>query len=519
MPLADVAQASGILEMVPGTSFQETERAVRQLERIMLNYPELEKGSIEIGAESMFESWSPYYTGYQMPQVNGAALMLTFSDKDTRERTIWQISDAIQKEALATIPGIRRLQIKEMGADVMATAAAPVHLIAYGPDLKVLDLIGRQLQSVAERTPGVYQPATTWTLGLPDYEIRVDPARAQEVGLSPESISQQAYYSLRGGLTNEFYRLPNLRQSTILVRYEDEDRRYAGDLENLYLTTPDGRQVPLNSVATVERGEAPTVIEHDGLRRVIGLTAFYRIGDLPSMDVAMEVMNNAYAGNPERGIQSINFPPGYGLELRGDMTQMMDSFRRLIWGLALSLIFMYLIQVAQFRGFIQPMQMLTSVPDQLAGVFLLLWLTGLAFSSVSIMAVIVVAGMNITTAILMLDLIVQYRDEGIERDEAVALASPARLRPILMTVTITAIAIVPAAFFPATGQDAYRSLAVATIGGLITGTFLLLFDIPIMHTLTDDVIRWVNKIFLGRDWHWPVHPTMQSEPRPRGGSD
>ena len=516
MPLADVGQASGLLEMSPGTSFEETERAVGKIEQIMLKHPELEKGSIEIGAESMFESWSPFFTGYAMPQANGAAFMLTFSDKDDRKRTIWQVMDAIQKEAFESIPGIRRFQIKEMGSDVMATAAAPIHLIAYGPDLKVLDMVGRQLDDVARKTRGVYQPATTWTIGLPDYEIRVDPTRAQEVGLSPESISQQAYYSLRGGLTNEFYRLPNLRQNTILVRYEEDARRHSGDLESLYLTTPDGRQVPLNSVATVERREAPTVIEHDGLRRVMGLTAFYRIGDLPSMDVAMNLVSNAYGGNERAGIRAINFPPGYGLEMRGDMTQMMDSFRRLFIGLGLSLIMMYLILVAQFRGFIQPLQMIASLPDQLAGIFFLLFITGLAFSSVSLMALIVVAGMDITTAILMLDLIVQYRDQGVERDEAVALACPARLRPIIMSATITAIAIIPAAFFPKTRQDAYRSLAVVTIGGLLTGTFLSLFDVPIMHTFTDDVVRWFNKIFLNRDWSWPVQAAEPAQPGSSG---
>jgi HAE1 family hydrophobic/amphiphilic exporter-1 len=127
------------------------------------------------------------------------------------------------------------------------------------------------------------------------------------------------------------------------------------------------------------------------------------------------------------------------------------------------------------------------------------------------MALIVVAGMDITTAILMIDLSVQYRDRGVARDEAVARACPARLRPIIMRAAITTIAIVPAAFFPSTGQDAYRSLAVVTIGGLLTGTFLSLFDVPILHTFTDDVVRWVNKVFLGREWRWPVRDTESGD--------
>lgn len=514
MPLADVGQASGVLEMAPGTSFAETERAVQKLERIMAKYPELEKASIEIGAESMFESYSPYYTGYQMPQVNGAAMMLTFSDKDDRKRSIFTIMDAIQKEALATIPGIRRLQIKEMGSDVMATAAAPIHVNIYGPDLRELDRLGREALAVANKMPELFQPATTWTMQLPDYKIKVDPQRAQEVGLSPESISQQAYYALSGGLTNEFYRLPNLRQNTIQVRYEEKDRATFGNLENLTIATPDGRQIPLKSVATIERDTAPTVIEHDGLKRVVGVTGYYRLGNLPSMDVVMNLTANIYGGNEKLGIQPVNFPPGYGMEIRGDMKEMMSSFARMLSGLWLALGLMYLVLVVQFRGFLQPFQMIASLPLELAGVFTALWLAHQSFSTVSILGIIVLTGMDITTAILLIDMIMKYRDRGVPRDEAIAQACPQRLRPILMTAGITLVVMLPVAIAPKTGMDAYQPLATTVVGGLLLGTILSLFDIPIMHTYVDDFTRWFNKTFLNRDWQWPVTETSESEETP-----
>jgi HAE1 family hydrophobic/amphiphilic exporter-1 len=510
MPLADVGQANGSLEMAPGTSFAQTERAVGQLEQIMLKHPELEKASIEIGQESMFESFSPFYTGYQMPQANGAALMLTFSDKDMRDRSIWEIIDSIQKEALATIPGLRRLQIKEMGSDVMATAAAPIHVNIYGPDLEELDRLGQQVLAVAGTMPELFQPGMTWSLGLPDYRIRVIPERAQEVGLSPETIAQQAYYALRGGLTNEFYRLPNLRQNTIMVRYEPEDRQ-APELESLYVTAPDGRQIPLKSVATVERTVAPTAIEHDGLRRVVGITGYYRTGSLPSMDVVMNLVANAYGGNATLGIEPINFPPGYGIEMRGDMTQMMDSFRRLLTGLALALIFMYLVLVAQFRGFLQPLQMIASLPLELSGVFIALWLAHQAFSTVSILGIIVLTGMDITTAVLLIDMIMRYRDRGVPRDQAIIEACPQRLRPILMTAMISLIVMLPVALAPRTGLDAYQPLATAVVGGLLVGTILSLLDIPIMHTYVDDFVRWIHRTILDREWHWPVQQVAEGE--------
>lgn len=504
MPLADVGQASGFFEMAPGTSFAETERAVGQIERIMAKYPELEKASVEIGAESMFESYNPYYTGYQMPQVNGASMMLTFSDKDERKRTIFQIIDAIQKEALATIPGLRRLQIKEMGSDVMATAAAPIHINLYGPDLRELDRLGQQALAVAQKMPEMVQPGTTWTMELPDYRLSVNPQRAQEVGLTPDSIAEQAYYAFSGGLTSEFYRLPNLRQNTIQVRYDEKDRADVQNLEDLYVTTPDGRQIPLKSVADVVYDTAPTVIEHDGLRRVIGVTGYYRNGLLPSMDVVMNLTANIYGGNAKLGISPVNFPPGFGMEVRGDMKEMMASFARMLSGLALALCLMYLVLVVQFRGFLQPFQMIASLPLELAGVFIALWLAHQSFSTVSLLGIIVLTGMDITTAVLLIDMIMKYRDRGVPRDEAIATACPQRLRPILMTAGITLVTMLPVALAPKTGLDAYQPLATAVVGGLIVGTVLSLFDIPIMHTFMDDLTRWLNKTFRDREYVWPT---------------
>lgn len=502
MPLADTGQASATLEMNPGTSFAGTLGAVDKLEKIILKYPEVEKASIKIGSEGIFERFTPFYTGYEMPRADGASIMLTLSDKEQRQRTIWQVIDGIQKEALATIPGIRRLQIKGMGSDVMATSQAPIQFNIYGPDLKVLNHIGEQALKTAERTPDLFQPATTWSMGAPQYQIKVDPQRAQEVGLTPQSIATQAYYALHGGLTDTFYRQPNLRQNTIFLRYEESQRRTPKDLENLYLSAPDGKQVLLKSVAKITLQSAPTAIEHDGLRRTLGITGFYRKGHLPSMDVMMNLASNIYGGNEKLGIKPINFPPGYGMEARGDMTQMMDATRRMLGGFLIALVLMYLVLVAQFRGFLQPLQMFLSLPLELAGVFVALFLAQQSFSTVSMLGIIVLTGMDITTAVLLIDLIMQYRDRGVPRDKAIAEASPHRLRPILMTSCITMIVLLPVAISPKTGLDAYQPLATAVVGGLFVGTILSLFVIPVMHSVMDDLMQWGSRTFLAREAKW-----------------
>ena len=118
----------------------------------------------------------------------------------------------------------------------------------------------------------------------------------------------------------------------------------------------------------------------------------------------------------------------------------------------------------------------------------------MAFSTVSILGVIILTGMDITTAILLIDLIMRTRREGMDRNEAVATACPQRLRPILMTSAITIIALAPVAFFPRTGMDAYSPLGAVVIGGLIVGTVLSLMDIPILHTYTDDFVLWLGRL-------------------------
>lgn len=470
MPLADVGQASMVMEMQPGTSYAATEQAVKRLETIMARYPEIRHASLEIGGEPMT---LPYFTGYSSGLTNGATAMITLSRKDEREKSVWQVLDGVHREAMATIPGLRRLQLKEMGADVMASSAAPIQLVVYGPDLKILAQLGKEVERIAKETHGMVQVATSWSLNRPSYRLNLDLKRAAQAGLTPEQIADEAYYGLGGGFTNEFYRLENLRQATIRVRFKEEQRRPTpADLEQLVIG-----KVPLASVGTVEYQAAPSVIEHDGFRRTITVTGFYRLGGPYSMDLSMSVMMRAMA--------ELNWPPGYGIEVRGDMTQMMDSFRRLLYGLLFSLLFTFLILVAQFRGVIQPLQMI--IPQELFGVFFFLWLAGQAFSTVSVLGIIVVTGMDAAAAILMLEEIARLREEGMPRDEAIVAAAPSRLRPILMTNSITILTMIPVALFPGPGIDAYAPLASVVVGGLLYGTVTNLALTPVFYTLVDDV--------------------------------
>jgi len=482
MPLADVSQAFVQLEAAPGTSFARTSQIAAEVEALLRKRPEVVKVSSEVG----FEPGGTYFTGYSMGSVNSAFMMVTLVDSSARGRDIWQIIDGVRDEALRTVPGIRRLTIKEMGADVMASSAAPVQVIFHGPDLERLHEIGEQARRLAEDIPGLHQVATSWALTLPQLHVAPDRARAQELGLAVGDVADQAYYALKGGLTTEFYRLDNRRQFTILLRYREDQRRDLGDLEQVRIVGKKGEVVPLTSVARLEERQGPTLIERDNFRRIVSVLGFYRKGGPPSMELSMNLLDAAGA--------KIDLPPGYGVELRGDMTQMEESFQRLLRGLLLAVILMFLQLVAQFRSLVEPMNMLFSLSLMSAGIFGALLLAGQTFSTVSILAIVILSGTVLAVAVLLIDLVLRLRATGMSREDAILEAGPIRLRPILMTSLITMVVLVPAAFFPRTGTDAYAPMATVTIGGLLVGTVLALYVVPVVHTYADDLAIFARAV-------------------------
>ncbi|MBE9062308.1 efflux RND transporter permease subunit [cf. Phormidesmis sp. LEGE 11477] len=476
MPLGDSGQFMATLEMEAGTSFEATDVAAAQFEQIILQHPEVEKVSAQVGFELTRNS--TYFTGYSMGGVNTASMTVTITPLTERSRDIWQIMDGIEAEAKQTIPGIRRVGIKEMGVDVMATSAAPIQLAVYGEDLDVLHRLARGVLDIAEANPDIYMPFTSSAMTQPEYRLNIDRRRAQELGLNVQMISQQAYYALNGGMTRRYYNRPNVRQNSILVRYDEEDRGTMQDLSSTYITTKDGQQVPLSTVATLEPEQGPTLIEHVNGNRVVYVNGYYRKNGPASMDLSMAIAMQAG--------QDLNFPPGYGIDSMGDMTDMMIEFSRLLKGLLVSLVLLYIILVIQFGSFVQPLVMMLSVPLQLVGVFGALLLFNHTLSTVSILGIVILSGVSLSAAILLLELILAKRKEGVPRAIAIREAGPVRLKAIVMTTFTTLIVIVRLAFFPETGMDAYSPIATVILGGLVISTLLTLVVVPVVYSFVDD---------------------------------
>lgn len=474
MPLADTGQASAFLETVPGTSFAATSVKAKAFEKILLAQPEVQRVSGQIGEQAA----SGYFTGEAMNGVNDASYLITFSPKEERRRTIWPIMDAVYRQATATIPGLRRVALKAMGSDVMASNAAPVELLITGPDQSIVEHLAAQTAAIARKIPGMVQVSTSSAMMQPEADIQVERTRAAQLGLTPNDVQQQAYYATHGGLTSEYFTPGDIRHDTIFVRYAGADRATLSDLRNVQIMGKNGLAVPLSSIAQVRRAVGPTLIEHDGLRPAASVLGYYRKGGPGEMALDMDTIMGAMAHVP--------FPHGYRIEMRGDMTEMMQSFDRLLNAMKIAAVFVFLLLVAQFRSLTYPLVMLLAIPLELLGVFGGLLLAHQNISTVSILGIVVANGMAVSNAILLLDLILHNRRHGQPREAAILAAGPVRLRPILMTTIVSLVVLIPVAFFPKTGIDAYAPLATVIIGGLTLSTVLTLFVVPVLYTAFDD---------------------------------
>jgi len=440
MPLSDTGQLYAVLEARPGTTRDETARLVTQLEEILRRRPEVKSISTEIGP-------SAGVAGYGVSSPSMASLMITLSDPSQRRRTIWEVADAVHADAWRTIPRLRRLTLKEMGSDVMASSMAPVELVIHGDDPARLAWLAEETKALAR---GLAQPNTSAGPAEEGLRLEVDAAAAAELGLSETEVTEQALAALSIPLA-----LPD--GTPVMLAYPENQRRTSEDLAEITIVGPRG-SARLAQLARFAPAQVFSMLEHDGLRRCNSVTGAYRPGGPPSMQLSMDLVMASRTSLP--------FPSGYDIEQRGDMTQMMDSFGRLLKGLALSVLLIYLALALHFSSAVIPLIIMAAIPLAWPGAVAALLLTGQSFSTVSLLGLIVLNGMDVTTSLLVVDAVLQGR-------------SPAsRLRPVLMTVLVTLVVMVPLAFFPRPGLDAYAPLATVILGGLCTSTLLTLGLVP-----------------------------------------
>ena len=310
---------------------------------------------------------------------------------------------------------------------------------------------------------------------------------AADQGFSVGSITS-TLRALLAGETVGTWRSSAEQTHDVKVRLAPEYRDNVRDLERLGLsagTQADGspRITRLSQVATLQSGVGPNQINRRDMNREVEFTANTSgrsLGDV-SADIRKILADTA-------------LPPGYSAKFGGATKDMQESFVYAGQALAMAVIFIYMILASQFRSFLQPLALMSSLPLTLIGVVLALLLWRSTLNMFSIIGVIMLMGLVTKNAILLVDFANRARADGMAREAALLEAARVRLRPILMTTLAMIFGMVPLAFALTEGSEQRAPMGQAVIGGVITSSLLTLVVVPVIVLYLDDLARWAKRM-------------------------
>lgn len=348
---------------------------------------------------------------------------------------------------------------------------APIDVQVSGSNMQAAHETASQLATRIREIRGVSNTFIPQDVDYPALRLDIDRERASQIGLSQKEVVS----NIITALTSNQMIAPSywVDQRTgndymLTVQYPENRVKSLLDLAAIPVHAQRYSQPSrLGAVTNVRRTEAPTEVDHYQLRRVMDIYVSLVGEDLGR--VASEI---------DRIIAGATLPEGIRVNLRGMVQGMRASFRSFGLGLLLAIVLLYLILVAQFKSFIDPLIILLAVPLGLTGVLIILHLCGTTLNVQSLMGVVMMVGIVVSNSILIVEFTHRLIEEGTPLRQAVAEACRVRLRPVLMTSLATIIGLLPMAMKLGAGSESYAPLAQAIIGGLTLSVIFTIFLVP-----------------------------------------
>ncbi len=464
IPVMDEGDIVIGIEKLPSVSLEETAALDLKIQQeIMLRVPEVKgivarAGSDEIGLDPM--------------GLNQTDTFLVLKPRsEWRMATKDGLIDAL-REVLDTLPGIAYsftqpidMRVSEMIIGVRGDIAIKV----FGPDLATLNRLAVQLVGIVETIPGHQDVYTVVNDGVQYFSVQIDRLAAGNFGLSAEEIQTALREQVEGVSAGTV--IEGNRRVPLLLRGSENLRTSPGDFAAMRIVTSAGNAVPLSAVAKLERTSGPVKIEREQGSRYSVVIANVTGRDLVSFVEEAQ----------QRIAAEVTLPAGYRLSWGGQFENQQRAAARLalVTPVALGLIFVLLFST--FRSVRQAVLVLSNIPLALVGGLLGLWLTGEYLSVPASVGFIALLGIAVLNGVVMVSYFNQLHAEGVPIGECVRAGAHRRLRPILMTASITAFGLVPLLFASGPGSEIQRPLAIVVIGGLMTATILTLILLPMLY--------------------------------------
>jgi hydrophobic/amphiphilic exporter-1 (mainly G- bacteria), HAE1 family len=490
MPRSDESRLIATVEMPPGTAIEVTDRAARQVEDRFRAWPE---------TRSVFSSVGTGGTSGGASQARFARVTVELTKPHERSRT--QAELAVAARSLADgIPGAR-LQVSPGG--FMSSGAPPLYVVVSGDEGGPLESLVARVEEIIRRTPGTTDVANSAAPGAPEVPSALPRDRAAELGLTAGQIAQALRTGIAGTVATQ-YQPAGQKGVDVRVMLDDADRASLDQLGAIPLVGSRGVQVRLDQVATLRPSAGPSQITRRDRQRYVALTA--ELTDRSLGDVVRDV---------QAEVDKLGLPPGFKVSFTGEAEAQSESFAQIFEALLLSVLLMYMLMVALYESLLSPFVVMLSLPLALVGAIAGLYATGSTLNMMSMIGMIMLAGLVGKNAILLVDYTNTLRKGGIARDAALLQAGPTRLRPILMTTAAMVLAMAPAAAQIGEGAEMSAPLAVVVIGGLLSSTLLTLVVIPAVYTIVDDAGALLGRPFRRQQAREPapIVPLRSASPR------
>jgi len=382
------------------------------------------------------------------------------------------------KKNLPNIPGVRmRTSWREQGGgDDNA-----VSFTLRGYDTTVLENLAIELEKQIKLVEGVISVETDIETGNDEIHVSVDRDKAFKVGVNPNYIGQLVAFNLRKRKISN-YQTPG-KEIPIYVKSNPESRDSVAKLKNTFIKTDSGKETNLDSISDFTFHKSQGSIRRENGKSFMEIKIYIGDTDIKKFRAKMFKI-----------LKEFKFPTGYYFEEGGRGRRFREQDSDLSTALIFSVIFVFLIMGVLFESFILPLSVLIAIPAAFVGSYWLMYITGTTFEIMAGIGLVVLIGVVVNNAIVFIDLTNQYRNSGMQREQAILVAGMNRFRPILMTALTTIFGLLPMTIGN-TGLVGipYAPMGITLIGGLISSTFLTLFAVPIFYTYFDDLGNFFKK--------------------------
>jgi multidrug efflux pump subunit AcrB len=478
-PQTDAGQFAINMKVPTGTRIEVTDQYVAKVEDLIRHTVDPKDFKMVVSNIGVVPDFSSLYTTNAGPYTATVQVQLN----DNHKVSSFEYMERVRKALHEQYPEIRTFFNSGSMVDAVLNSGmpAPIDVQVSSPDLPQIYGIAQDFASQIRKLHGVGEVYIPQDMNYPALRINVDRVHAAELGLTQKDVVDNVITALNSNYMiapNYWVDYKTGNDYYLTVQYFEHGKAAIHstiDLTNIPLRAPNlKRPTTLDSVVKLENMPTPTEIDHYQIRRVIDVYVTPAGEDLDTVRKQIEKIIDK---------EKSHYPGNVSVHLRGMVNGMQESFKSFTLGLTISFILLFLILIAQFKSFIDPILIMLAIPMGFIGVLIILPLTHSTLNVMSLMGVMMLIGIADSNSILIVDFAHNLEKEGMSALDAVVTACRVRLRPILMTSLATIIGMIPMALKLGTGAEQYTPMARAIIGGLTSSVLLTVFIVPAAYLL------------------------------------